>query len=315
MPGTSDPHDIQFSFIVPAYNEAARLPHSMRLLRDFFGGPAWASRRFEVLVVVEHSTDGTLDLAREAAGEQANFQIVDNRVHRGKGFAVRSGMRQARGAVQFFMDADLSVPLEEIELFLAHFASHPEAQVLLGSRQHPESRIERPQGRLRETMGKTFNRVLRSLSLLPFRDTQCGFKAFRREAAREIFELQTIDGFAFDVEVLLLAQSLGYKITELPVRWLNSPESKVHIVRDSLRMLGDAFSVSRRVRRMMRLREFREPPKLNPSPPKPKLGADPKRLFFILHTSSFILFRLSPLPQKFSPPSVSLLKRAPCDCS
>jgi dolichyl-phosphate beta-glucosyltransferase len=107
-------------------------------------------------------------------------------------------------------------------------------------------------------MGRTFNRILRSLSLLPFRDTQCGFKAFRREAAREIFALQTIDGFAFDVEVLLLAQALGCRIRELPVRWLNSPESKVHIVRDSLRMLMDAVTVRRRVARILRFRDLQK---------------------------------------------------------
>jgi dolichyl-phosphate beta-glucosyltransferase len=130
----------------------------------------------------------------------------------------------------------------------------PRTDVLLGSRQHAESRVERRQSLLRQTMGKTFNRILRSLSLIPFRDTQCGFKAFRREAAKAIFGLQEIDGFAFDVEVILLAQALGYRVGELPVRWLNSPESKVHIVRDSVRMLLDAFTVRRRVGRVMRAR-------------------------------------------------------------
>jgi dolichyl-phosphate beta-glucosyltransferase len=198
-------------------------------------------------MIVEKSTDGTLELAREATAEQANFHVMDNRVQRGKGYAVRSGMRQARGGIIFYMDADLSVPVEEIGTFVAYFEAHPEDDVLLGSRQHPGSRIERRQGLLRQTMGKTFNRILRSLALLRFRDTQCGFKAFRRKAAEKIFAAQTIDGFAFDVEVLLLAQSMGYRIAELPVRWLNSPESKVHIIRDSARMLMDAVTVRRRV--------------------------------------------------------------------
>jgi len=250
--------DPQVSIVLPAYNEARRLPQSLRLLRDHLDDPSRSSRLFEVLVVVEHSTDGTLELAREVVSEQANFHIIDNRVHRGKGFAVRSGMRQARGDIVFYMDADLSVPLEEIDMFLAHFDSHPEHDVLLGSRQHPASRIERRQGVLRQTMGKTFNRILRSLSLLPFRDTQCGFKAFRRKAAGEIFALQTIDGFAFDVEVLLLAQELGYHIEALPVRWLNSPESKVRIVQDSLKMLADTVTVRRRVARILRFRDLRK---------------------------------------------------------
>ena len=255
MPGMAEP---QVSIVLPAYNEASRLRQSLRLLGDYFAGSSWSSRSFEVLIVVEHSTDGTLELAREATAEQVNFRVIDNRVHRGKGYAVRCGMRQARGDLIFFMDADLSVPLEEIDRFLAHFESHPGDKVLIGSRQHPESRIERRQSFLRQTMGKTFNRILRCLSLLPFHDTQCGFKAFRAETAREIFDLQTIDGFAFDVEVLLLAQALGFQVRELPVRWLNSPESKVHIVRDSLRMLFDAFSLRRRVARILRFRDSGE---------------------------------------------------------
>jgi glycosyltransferase involved in cell wall biosynthesis len=246
MTGGPDP---QVSIIVPAYNEAPRLPDSLRLLRAHLGA---SSRSFEVLVIVEESTDGTLDLAREATAEQANFHVIDNRVHRGKGYAVRSGMLQGRGDILFYMDADLSVPAEEIDRFLIHFDAHPEVDVLLASRQHPGSRIERRQGLLRQTMGKAFNRFLQCLSLLPFRDTQCGFKAFRREAARQIFARQTLDGFAFDVEALLLAQSLGFHIAELPVRWLNSPESKVHIIRDSLRMLLDAFTLRRRVTRVLR---------------------------------------------------------------
>jgi dolichyl-phosphate beta-glucosyltransferase len=252
MPGPPAPH---LSIVIPAYNEARRLSHSLDLLREFFS--SWAAGSVEILIVVEHSTDGTLDLAKQAVAEQANFQVIDNRVHRGKGFAVRSGMLQARGAIVLFMDADLSVPLEEIGKFLAWLDAHPADDVLLGSRQHADSRIERRQGLLRQTMGKTFNRVLRTLSLIPFRDTQCGFKAFRAAPAREIFALQTIDGFAFDVEIILLAQALGYRIAELPVRWLNSPESKVHIVGDSVRMLMDVFTMRTRVNRMVRQQKIR----------------------------------------------------------
>lgn len=240
MPGSSDP---QISIVIPAYNEASRLPESIRLLGEHFA--SWPPGSVEVLIVVEQSTDGTLELARQR--EQANFRVIDNGPQRGKGHAVRCGVMQARGEIIFYMDADLSVPLEEIGAFLKHFETHPEDDVLLGSRQHPASQIEVRQGILRQTMGKTFNRVLRLFSLLPFRDTQCGFKAFRQKAARGIFARQTIDGFAFDVEVLLLAQALGYRIAELPVRWRNSPESKVNIVSDSLRMLLDAMSVRRRV--------------------------------------------------------------------
>lgn len=235
----NEPH---LSLIVPAFNEATRLPQSLRKIAEFTGSLAFT---WEVLVVIEKSTDGTLELAREIAPKQANFQIIDNQVQRGKGYAVRSGMLKAGGAYQFYMDADLSVPLDEITFFLDYFQSHPEADVLIGNRQHSRSQILKPQSLLRRKMGQTFNRLIQSLSLLEFRDTQCGFKAFRKKAAREIFQRQSLDGFAFDVEVLLLAKRLGFKINDLPVRWFNSPESKVNILRDSLHMLTDAVRVRR----------------------------------------------------------------------
>jgi dolichyl-phosphate beta-glucosyltransferase len=237
------------SVIVPVYNEALRLPASLRTMEAYFSGVAFT---YEVLIVVEHSTDGTLELAAQATATQANFQVMDNQVHRGKGFAVRSGILGARGEFVFYMDADLSTPLDEITKFLSYFESHPEVHVLLGNRQHTDSHIDRRQSVLRQNMGQLFNRVIRSLAPVDVRDTQCGFKAFRQPAAREIFSRQTIDGFAFDVEVLLLARALGYAVKDLPVRWENSPESKVHIIRDSLRMMRDTLTVRARVERAMR---------------------------------------------------------------
>ena len=230
------------SIVVPAYNEAQRLPPTLAKMGEFFRE---FTRTFEVLIVVEQSTDGTLDIASAFAREQANFQAIDNRPRRGKGHAVRTGMLRARGEIAFYMDADLSVPLEEVPTFLAYFAEHRGIDVLLGNRQHAQSRITRHQTRLREGFGKTFNRVLQTLRLAPFRDTQCGFKAFRRAAAQAIFSRQTLDGFAFDVEVLLLAERLGYKTADLPVEWINSAASKVRLFGDSLAMLRDTFRVRR----------------------------------------------------------------------
>ena len=165
------------SIVVPAYNEARRLPQTLDSLRDF--GREF-TRTVEVLFVVEHSRDGTLEIASEAARQQENFFAIDNGPQRGKGHAVRSGMLRARGTHVFYMDADLSVPLGEIAAFLAHFASHPEVDVLCGNRQHARSRIVRRQSPLRESMGKTFNRLLHSFGLASLHDTQCGFKAFRK---------------------------------------------------------------------------------------------------------------------------------------
>ncbi len=230
------------SIVVPAYDEARRLPETLDSLRGFLRE---FTRACEVLIVVERSRDGTLEIASEVARQQDNFLAIDNGPQRGKGHAVRCGMLRARGAHVFYMDADLSVPLGEISAFLAHFEAHPEVDVLVGNRQHERSRIVRRQSVVRESMGKKFNRMLQTFRLASLHDTQCGFKAFRRAAAQSIFSLQKLDGFAFDVEVLLLAERLGCKIADLPVEWRNSPDSRVRLIRDSFAMLRDMLRVRR----------------------------------------------------------------------
>ncbi len=202
--------------------------------------------------MVEQSSDGTLEIASEAAGQQENFVAIDSGPQRGKGHAVRCGMLRAKGAHVFYMDADLSVPIGEVTAFLERFEAEPEVGVLLGNRQHARSRIVRRQSALRENMGKTFNRLLQRWGLASVHDTQCGFKAFRRDAARAIFSHQKLDGFAFDVEVLLLAQRLGLQVADLPVEWRNSADSRVRIVRDSLAMIRDMMRVRRVVAESLR---------------------------------------------------------------
>jgi glycosyltransferase involved in cell wall biosynthesis len=232
------------SIVIPAYNEARRLPPTLRALAEWSANCAGT---VEVIIVVEPGTDGTREIAIEAAARQPNLRVLANSEQRGKGFAVRTGMRAATGAFVFYMDADLSVPLGEVAAFLAHFRAHPEIDVLFGNRQHAESKITRRQAWLRRTMGQVFNAIIQRLALTGVRDTQCGFKAFRRAAAEMIFARQEIDGFAFDVEVLLLAQQLGLRVADLPVEWRNSPESKVNLVRDSLGMIRDAWLIRRRL--------------------------------------------------------------------
>jgi dolichyl-phosphate beta-glucosyltransferase len=143
------------------------------------------------------------------------------------------------------MDADLSTPLAEMERFIARFSSAPPVDVLVGNRQHARSEIVTQQHFLRRTMGQTFNAILRMIAGIRLADTQCGFKAFRRAAREAIFPLQKLDGFAFDVEVILLAGRLGFAIEDMPVRWSNAEGSKVRIIRDSWRMLCDAIRVRR----------------------------------------------------------------------
>jgi dolichyl-phosphate beta-glucosyltransferase len=246
MPASGAPF---ISLVIPAYNEALRLEASVRALREYLRYARWPH---EVILVVERSSDGTLDLARRLTTGQAEFLVLSNEVHRGKGYAVRCGMLRARGDLAFFMDADLSTPLPEIDGFLAHFEAHPEVDILVGNRQHSCTSILKHQSLLRRKLGQAFNCVLRCIAGVSLRDTQCGFKAFRRIAREEIFSRQTLDGFAFDVEVLLLAQRLGFRWLDLPVQWTNAEGSKVHLFRDSCRMLRDAFRVRRLVDETLR---------------------------------------------------------------
>ncbi|MFM1896779.1 MAG: hypothetical protein RLZZ385_1853 [Pseudomonadota bacterium] len=237
------------SIVIPAFNEAGRLPASLGQIRAYLD---FQPLTVEVLVMVERSTDDTLRLAREAVAGDERFQVVDGQVQRGKGYAVRNGMLKARGGLVFFMDADLSTPLEEIADFIGHFKAHPRTDIIIGSRALAHSRVEKPQGALRQTMGRTFNRLVKRFGVPGITDTQCGFKAFRQAAAREIFTRQKLDGFAFDVEVLMLARALDYRVDVKPVRWINSPDSRVDILWDSARMLRDLVRLRALVRRTLK---------------------------------------------------------------
>lgn len=230
------------SIVVPAYAEERRIGNSIRALsalaRDF-------PRLREIIVVIEPAGDRTAEVARSAAAGDPLFRVVENADHRGKGFAVRTGMLQARGDIVFFMDADLSVPLRYVPDFVAHLDAHPATAAAIGNRRHPRSMITRRQHVLRETAGRGFNHLVRVLGLSASKDTQCGFKAFRREAARDIFARARIDGFAFDAEILLLARKSGLRVDELPVEWINDEETKFRPLRDGWRSFRDLLRVRR----------------------------------------------------------------------
>jgi dolichyl-phosphate beta-glucosyltransferase len=241
------------TLVIPAFNEAARLPNSLVELQKH--SSAW-DFPYEIIVVVELSSDRTLELARTAAETFPELKVIGNTIHRGKGFAVRTGMLAGRGEMLFFTDSDLSTPLRDLDRAIALFKAQPDIDLIVGSRKHPDSQILQHQSPMRELMGNTFNRFVRALAGFKFLDTQCGFKGFRAHAAREIFERAQIDGFSFDVEVLLLAEAMNFVVMEVPVHWSNSPESKVKVVGDSLKMLGDLFRVRKIVRDAMALRPF-----------------------------------------------------------
>lgn len=234
------------SIVVPAYAEERRIGRCVselrRLAADF-------PRLKEVIVVVEPSGDRTAEVARESAEGDVLVRVRENTRHRGKGFAVRTGMLEASGGIIFFMDTDLSVPLRYVAPFVAHLDAHPRTAAVMGSRRHPQSVVSKRQHFLRERAGRAFNHAVRALGLSPSKDKQCGFKAFRRDAARDIFTRSQIDGFAFDTEILLLAGKLGLRVDELPVEWINDEETKFRPLSDGWRSFRDLLRVRRLVGR------------------------------------------------------------------
>jgi len=236
---------MKLSVIIPAFNEESRLPATLgeahAWLIEQHGGET-----FEILVVDDGSTDATCDQVRKLMPEMPELKLLQQPANRGKGAAVRRGMLEAQGDIRLFMDADHSTHVNEAEKVLPAIAAG--ADVVIASRQHPESDITQHQSWLREHMGQGFNVLMRSMVGLDMQDTQCGFKAFTAEAAEAIFSLQKLEGFSFDVEILFLAHKLGFSTLEIPVRWINEPNSKVRMLLDPLNMFIDLL----RIRRMHR---------------------------------------------------------------
>jgi dolichyl-phosphate beta-glucosyltransferase len=231
------------SIVVPAYNEERRLPALLELLgRDAHRIAAAAGFRLhEVIVVDDGSTDGTAALlARDE--DRRDLRIIRFPQNRGKGAAVRAGMLAATGSFALLTDVDMSTPLDDLPRLSG--ALDGGVDVAIGSRSLPASTILVRQPPYRELAGKTFNWLLRLATGLPFRDTQCGFKLFRLETARMLFERQTVEGFAFDAELCVIAQKLGLRVVECPVRWTNNPETRVTLVSSSAGMALDLVRIA-----------------------------------------------------------------------
>ena len=227
----------QLSIIVPSFNEELRLPASLERIAAYIDS---ANRSTEVLVVDDGSTDRTAEVAASFSKRIANLRVLQNGQNRGKGYSVRHGMQEARGEAVLFTDADLSAPIEEAGKLLSALQQY---DVAIGSRAMNRKLIEVHESRFREFAGIVFNAIVRLVLLLPFVDTQCGFKAFRRERCRIIFEQQRIERFGFDPELLYLARHHGLKAIEIPVRWSHSPATKINMMRDSVLMFLDVFTI------------------------------------------------------------------------
>ena len=226
------------SIVIPAFNEEQRLPETLQRITNWLGSKSWD--QVEILVVDDGSHDGTARLA-ESYGR--GVRLLKNPGNRGKGYAVRHGMLEASGAWVLYTDADLSAPIEEFDR-LCVAATSGNAQVAIGSRAIDRSLVQVHQAAFREYSGRFFNLVMRLATGLPFRDTQCGFKLFRRDAAQAIFSRQKLDGFSFDVEDLYIAKKLAIPVVEVPVRWSNVEGTKVSLA-SGLRSFQDLVRIRR----------------------------------------------------------------------
>ncbi|MBF8255744.1 MAG: Glycosyltransferase family 2 protein [Anaerolineales bacterium] len=230
------------SLIVPAHNEQARLPASLPKIHEFLASQPFS---WEVVVVDSGSRDGTAQVVRDFAARWSGLRLVQ--VERpGKGLAVRTGMLAARGDYRFICDADLSMPIDQVPRFLPPAAQA--ADIAIASREVPgAARHDEPA--YRHLIGRAFNLLVRRLTIPEIQDTQCGFKCFRRAVAEDLFRVQRLDGWTFDVEILYVALRRGYRIIEIPIPWYYTPGSRVRVVRDSLTMFTDLFRIRRNWRR------------------------------------------------------------------
>ena len=228
----------KYSIVIPAFNESARIPATLKSVLECIRARGWEA---EVLVVNDGSTDATVDVVRAFARTAPEVRLIENPGNRGKGYSVRAGMLQARGDVALFTDADLSAPIEEAERLFA--AIRQGADIAIGSRWLESSRQTHRQPLFRQFFGRCFNAVTRAVMRLPFADTQCGLKAFTRQAAQTVFRLQTIERWGFDPEILLIALKRGYRVVEVPVNWANDERTRMSYLRDGIKVLEEIATI------------------------------------------------------------------------
>lgn len=235
-------NEILLSIVIPAHNEERRLGPSLDKIFEFLSKQDYQA---EVVVVENGSSDKTLQIAQQAAGAHGNLKVIAES-RRGKGLAVRIGMLAARGEYRFLCDADLSMPIDQVNKFLPPELA--EAEVAIASREAPGAVIyDEPYHR--RMIGRWFNRLTRLILLPGLQDTQCGFKCFRSDIAEAIFTRQVIDGMAFDAEVLYIARRMGHRIVEVPIPWYFDPDSRVRLFHDSGKMAFDLLAIRRNGKR------------------------------------------------------------------
>lgn len=232
---TSNP---TISIVIPAYNEGARLGPTLKRVVGFVQQQSWDG---EIIVVDDGSHDQTADIVRNYARDYPNVRLLQNPGNRGKGYSVRNGVLHAIGEIIVFTDADLSAPIEEAPKLLS--ALNDGADIAIGSRWLRSELQTQRQSVARQVLGRVFNGLLRILLRLDFKDTQCGFKAFRRHAANSLFPFQRIEGWGFDPEILFLARGRGFTVAEVPVLWGHDSGTRIHPVLDGSRMVWEMIKI------------------------------------------------------------------------
>ena len=223
-----------YSIVVPAYNESARIPATLSRVIACLRFRGWLA---EILVVNDGSTDRTTEVVNQFALLAPEVRLIQNPGNRGKGYSVRAGMLAAQGSILMFTDSDLSAPIEEADRLFDAIAAG--ADIAIGSRWLESGRQTHRQPLYRQFFGRCFNFVTRLVMGLPFADTQCGFKAFTREAAQTVFQLQTIEGWGFDPEILFIALKRGYCVKEVPVTWAHDERTRMRYLKDGVKMLKE----------------------------------------------------------------------------
>jgi dolichyl-phosphate beta-glucosyltransferase len=232
-------YPLDLSIVIPAFNEERRLPKTLDCIGAYLNANPL---RAEIIVVDDGSSDATEELVVSYQNKYSSLRLLSNGKNRGKGSSVRHGMLEARGEFGLFTDADLSTPIEEADKLLAVLRKEG-YDAAIGSRAMDRNLIDVHQSAMRERAGILFNYFVRSIMGINFSDTQCGFKAFRMERARIIFEQQRMERFGFDPEILFLAKHHGLRVSEVPVHWSHDPGTKVNVAADGMRMLFELLVI------------------------------------------------------------------------
>jgi len=226
------------SLIIPAYNEENRIQKALNKIIKYLEGRGYP---YEIIIIDDGSSDDSVKVINKLSERYKKIKLLQNENNKGKGYSVKKGMLSSNGLYVLFSDADLSTPIEEIEKFFSWLRCGYD--IVIGSRALEDSDVQIHQPWYRETMGKIFNVLVRFLAIKGIKDTQCGFKCFKREVIPSIFTRQTIDRFGFDVELLWIASKKGLRTKEVPVQWFNDSNSRVNPLTDGISMLYELLKI------------------------------------------------------------------------